>query len=94
MFSFAKRIEKNSGKLTKLLSETLTLWTSAITKFREHEEKSNAHRFSTQAMLDFKDMMENRALPVDKVGITSLQSKINENRAAEAHLQDDYFLWA
>lgn len=78
---FANRIGKNSGKLTKLLSEPLTLWTSAVTKFREHEERSNVHRFSIQAMMDFKDIMENRAMPVDKVGATGLQSKIRENRA-------------
>ena len=70
---FSNRIGKNSRKLTKLLSEPLTLWTSAVTKFREHEEKSNVHRFSIQAMLEFIDIMENRVLPVDKVGITGLQ---------------------
>ena len=78
---FANSIGKNSGKLTKLLSEPLILWTSAASKFREHDEKSSVHRFSMHAMLDFKDVIENKVLPVDKVSITGLQSKISEDRA-------------
>ena len=66
---------------TKLLLEPLILWTSAASRFREHDEKSSVHRFSMHAMLDFKDVIENKALPVDKVSITGLQSKISENRA-------------
>ena len=59
---FANRIGKNSGKLTKLLSELLILLTSAANNFREHDENSSIHRFSMHTMLDFKDVIENKAL--------------------------------
>ena len=66
----------NSGKLSKLLTEPLTLWTSAASKLRDHEEKSKLHQWS---VLPWKTM-ENKSLPVHQFAYKGLQNRIRQNR--------------
>ena len=66
----------NSGKLSKLFTEPLTLWTSAASKLRDHEEKSKLHQWS---VLPWKTM-ENKSLPVHQFAYKGLQNRICQNQ--------------
>ena len=44
--AYYSRSGHNSGKLSKLFTEPLTLWTSAASKLRDHKEKSKLHQWS------------------------------------------------
>ena len=73
---FGMRSGHNSGKLSKLFTEPLTLWTSAASKLRDHEEKSKLHQWS---VLPWKTM-ENKSLPVHQFAYKGLQNRIRQNR--------------
>ena len=70
----------NSGKLSKLFTEPLTLWTSAASKLRDREEKSKLHQWSVLTMEKFCKTMENKSLPVHQFAYKGLQNRIRQNR--------------
>ena len=74
------RTGHNTGKINKLSSKRLTIWTSVSSKLRDHKEKSQVHRLSLMAMEEFRAVMEGIKAPVHKLAHRGRQKLIHENR--------------
>ena len=74
------RVGYNSGKLTKLFLEPLTLWTSAASKLSAHElGKCDLHNFSVLAMQEFHQIMESKSLSVAEFQSRGEMNRVKEN---------------
>ena len=77
---FGNQCGHNSTKLVKLFKSPLTYWTSALTKLKKHEEKSQLHHAAMLQMDQFKTTAENVEKQVDVMMDTMRKTRINDNR--------------
>ena len=66
--------------MDKLYTSPLTYWTSASTKFTEHQEKSEFHKNAVIFAQDFVNVMDRNAVTVDKQLNKALEKRAEENR--------------
>ena len=77
---FGMRVGHNSGKLTKLFLEPLTLWTSAASKLSAHElGKCDLHKCSVLAIQEFRQIMESKSLLVVEFQSRGEMNRVKEN---------------
>ena len=77
---FGRNIGSNESKLDKLMKSPLTDWSSATTRLKLHEVKSEVHKTALLTMQEFIAMMENKTKSVARILDTALDAKINQNR--------------
>ena len=77
---FGRNIGSNASKLDKLTKSPLTDWSSATTRLKLHEVKSEVHKTALLTMQEFIAMMENKTKSVARILDTALDAKINQNR--------------
>ena len=70
----------NSSKLVTLFKSPLTYWTSALTKLKDHEEKSQFHHAAMLQMDQFKTTVQRKEKQVHVMMDTMRKTRINNNR--------------
>ena len=77
---FRNKTEAYTGKFQKLLSSPPRDWVSAKRRFHEHSLKSDIHKASLVEMQRFKNVMEQKATPIDVTINSSLSKRVQNNR--------------
>eukprot|EP00112_Aurelia_sp_Birch-Aquarium-sp1_P013364 Seg2834.3 transcript_id=Seg2834.3/GoldUCD/mRNA.D3Y31 product="52 kDa repressor of the inhibitor of the protein kinase" protein_id=Seg2834.3/GoldUCD/D3Y31 len=77
---FGRQCGHNSSKLVKLFKSPLTYWTSALTKLKDHLEKSQLHHAAMLQMDQFKTTVQSKEKQVDVMMDTVRKTRINNNR--------------
>ena len=77
---FGKKTGKNAGRLDKLYTSPLTLWTSASGKFNEHQEKSEFHKNAVIFAGNFMNVVDRNVMNVDEQLNKASQKIIEDNR--------------
>ena len=77
---FGSRSGHNSSKVIRLVKEPLSYWTSATTRLKEHQCDSQIHRNSTLQLIQFKQLMQNKAQSIDLMLKRTLAAQILRNR--------------
>ena len=77
---FGHQCGHNGSKLTKLYKEPLTNWQSAVTRFEEHDKKSNFHKESMAKAIHFKSIMTRKTQGIDKQYNKIINERIQNNR--------------
>ena len=72
--------EKNASKIDKLVKTPLKFLTTASTKFKDHENKSQMHKFAVVCADRFLMVMKNQAEPIEHQLSSRLAAQIAENR--------------
>ena len=77
---FGRRIGPNSSKLQRLLSSPYTDWSGAITRFKQHEERSEVHKTSLLTMNTFLNVMKEDIKPVNYICSKLIDDAVEKNK--------------
>ena len=80
LFGQVSSSDKNASKLIKLVKTPLTFWTTASSKFKEHETKSQVHKTASLKANNFLQVMQNNAVSVGEQLNTALARLVDANR--------------
>lgn len=80
LFGQESSSDKNASKLNKLVKTPLTLWTTASSKFKEHETKSQVHKTASLKASNFLQVMRNETVSVGLQLNTALARQVDANR--------------
>ena len=77
---FGDKIGHSDARLKTLYRQPLTYWTSASTKFKEHQSKSQVHKDSSLLLESYKKMFAKEAAEVHLLANKALKERIDSNR--------------
>ena len=80
LFGQESSSDKSASKLIKLVKTPLTFWTTASSKFKEHETKFQVHKTSSLKANNFLQVMQNNAVSVGQQLNTALARQVDGNR--------------
>ena len=73
-------VDKNCSKLERLVNTPITFWTTACSKLKKYEEKSQLHKSSMAKMENFLKVMAMEQSSVAEYMNSSTAAQINANR--------------